>query len=148
MSASSSQRRVLQRIEEGLEASKARVETKPVIIERNIVRVDVMIPPFDFIDRLIRENHWDYLYHYSDIVYPRLVQDFYGYLEVVQDEQSGLTLQTTVRGVTFKVDAALIVSFIGTNPVPFEGIPFPDFVDPPPWKNCACFLILCIELQI
>jgi hypothetical protein len=67
-------------------ATKARLETRPVIIERNIVRANVMIPPFDFIDRLIRENHWDYLYHCSDIVYPRLVQDFYGYLEVIQDE--------------------------------------------------------------
>jgi hypothetical protein len=52
-------------------------------------------------------------------------------MEVVQDEQSGLTLQTTVRGVTFKINAALIGSFIGTDPVPFEGIPFPYFIDPP-----------------
>jgi len=47
-------------------------------------------------------------------------------MEVIQDEQSGLTLQTTVRGMTFRVDAALIGSFIGTNPVPFEGVSFPD----------------------
>jgi hypothetical protein len=54
-----------------------------MIIERNILRADVMVPPFDFIDQLIRENHWDYLYHYSGIVYPRLVKDFYGFLEVI-----------------------------------------------------------------
>jgi hypothetical protein len=131
MSASNSQRSVRQRTEEGLEATRARVETRPVIIQRNVVKADVMIPPFDFIDRLIRENHWDYLYHYSGIVYPWPVQNFYGYLKVVQDEQSGLTLQTTVMGVTFRVDAALIRSFIGTDPVPFEGIPFPNSVDPP-----------------
>jgi hypothetical protein len=77
-----------------------RVETRPVIIERNVLKADVMVPPFDFIDQLIRENHWDYLYHCSGIVYPRMVRDFYGYLEVIQDEQSGLTLQTTVRGGT------------------------------------------------
>jgi hypothetical protein len=76
-------------------------ETRPVIIERNVVRADVMIPTFNFIDPLIWENHWDYLYHYSNIVYPRLVQDFYGFLEVIQDEQGGLTLQSTIRGVTF-----------------------------------------------
>jgi hypothetical protein len=40
-----------------------------------------MVPPFDFIDQLIWENHWDYLFHCSGIVYPRLVRDFYGYLE-------------------------------------------------------------------
>jgi hypothetical protein len=44
--------------EKGLEATRARVETRPVIIERNVVRVDVLIPPFDFIDLLIWENHW------------------------------------------------------------------------------------------
>jgi hypothetical protein len=110
-----------------------------VIIERNVVRADVIIPPFDFIDRLIRENHWDYLYHYSDIVFPRQVHNFYRYLEVVQDEQSNLTMQTTIRGVTFRVDAALIGSFIETDPVPFEGIPFPDFVDPPSLEELIIF---------
>jgi hypothetical protein len=28
-----------------------------MIIERNVIRVDVMIPPFAFINRLIQENH-------------------------------------------------------------------------------------------
>jgi hypothetical protein len=60
-------------------------------------------------------------------------------LEVVQDEQSGLTLQTIVGGVTFRVDAALIGSFIGTDPVPFEGVPFPDSVDPPSMEELLMF---------
>jgi hypothetical protein len=68
------------------------VETKLVIIERNVLRTDVMVPSFDFIDQLIRENQWDYLYKCSGIVYPRLVLNFYGFLEVIQDEQSSLTL--------------------------------------------------------
>jgi hypothetical protein len=42
-------------------------------------------------------------------------------MEVVQDEQSGLMLQTTIRGVTFRIDAALIGTLIGTDPVPLEG---------------------------
>jgi hypothetical protein len=78
MFASSSQCRVRQRTKEGLESTRARVETRPMIIERNVVKADVMIPPFDFKDRLIWENHRDYLYHCSSIVYPRLVRDFYG----------------------------------------------------------------------
>jgi len=81
-----------------------------------------MVLPFDFIDQLIQKNHWDYLYHCFGIVYPRVFQDFYGYLEVIQDEQSSLTLQTIVRGVTFRVDDALI----GTDPIPFEGSSFLD----------------------
>jgi hypothetical protein len=79
MLASSYQRSVYQRTEEGLEATRARVETRPVIIERNVVRVNVIVPPFDFIDQLIQENRWDYLYHCSGVVYPRLVPNFYGY---------------------------------------------------------------------
>jgi hypothetical protein len=72
-----------------------------MIFERNVLKADVMVPPLDLIDLLIRENHWDYLYKCSAIVYPRLVWDFYGFLDVIQDEQGSLTLQTTVRGVTF-----------------------------------------------
>jgi hypothetical protein len=69
-----------------------------------------------------------------------LVRDFYGFMEVVQDEQSGLTLQTTVKRVTFRIDVSLIDSFIGTDPVPFEGVPFPDSVDPPSMEELLDFL--------
>jgi hypothetical protein len=48
-----------------------------MIIERNVLRANVMVPPFDFIDQMIQENHGDYLYHCTDIVYPRLVRDFW-----------------------------------------------------------------------
>jgi hypothetical protein len=41
--------------------------------------------------------------------------------------------------VTFKVDAALIRSSIGTVPVPFEGIPFLDSVDPPSMEELHMF---------
>lgn len=54
-----------------------------MLIEHNVVRADVMVAPFDFIDHLIQENHWCYLYSYSGTVYPILVRDFYGYMEVV-----------------------------------------------------------------
>jgi hypothetical protein len=77
---------VKQRTDEGIAATRARMETRLVIIERNVLKADVMVLPFDFIDQMIQENHWDYLYHYSGIVYPRLVRDFFGFLEVIQDE--------------------------------------------------------------
>jgi len=49
-------------------------------------------------------------------------------------------LETTIRGVTFRVDVALIGSFIGIDPVPFEGIPFPYSVDPPSMEELLDFL--------
>jgi len=82
MSSSNSQRRIWWRTEEGITATRAKVETRLVIIERNVLRADVMVPPFDFIDQLIGENHWDYQHKCFGIVYPRLVRDFYGFLEV------------------------------------------------------------------
>jgi hypothetical protein len=60
-------------------------------------------------------------------------------LEVFQDEQGSLTLQTTVRGVTFRVDAALIGTVIGTDPVPFEGNPFLDSVVSPTMEELLMF---------
>jgi hypothetical protein len=41
--------------------------------------------------------------------------------------------------VTFRVDAALIGTIIGTNPVPFEGSPFPDFVVSPTMEELLMF---------
>jgi hypothetical protein len=107
-----------------------------------------MVPPFDFIDQLIREKHWDYLFHCSSIVYPRLFRNFYGFLEVVQDEQGSLTLQATVRGVTFRVNAELIGTIIGTDRVPLKAVLSQTLWFPLLWKSCSCFLILSIELKI
>ncbi len=45
MSASSSQCRVHQRTEEGLEATRAKVENRQVLIERNVVKAGVMVAP-------------------------------------------------------------------------------------------------------
>jgi hypothetical protein len=61
------------------------------------------------------------------------------FLEVIQDEQGSLTLQTTFRGVTFRVDAALIGTTIGTNPVSFEGTHFPNFVVSPTMEELLMF---------
>jgi hypothetical protein len=60
-------------------------------------------------------------------------------MKVVQDEQRGLTLQTIVRGVTFRIGAALISTFIGIDLVPLEGVPYPDSVDPPSMEEMIEF---------
>jgi hypothetical protein len=40
------------------------------------------------------------------------VRDFYGYMQVVQDDDSGIILHTTVRGHIIQIDPLLISSII------------------------------------
>jgi hypothetical protein len=54
MSSNSSQNRVRQWTEASIEATKAREENRQVIIERNVVKANVMISPFSFIDQMIQ----------------------------------------------------------------------------------------------
>jgi hypothetical protein len=96
MSASSSQRRVWQRTEEVIAASKAKIDNKQAIPERNVVRADVMVAPLDIIADIIQTYHWGYLYNCACIMLLRQVKEFYGNLEVVQDEDSGIFLQSTI----------------------------------------------------
>ncbi len=53
MSASSSQRKVRQRTEEGIVATRARIENRQAISKRNVVRADVMVAPLDIIADII-----------------------------------------------------------------------------------------------
>jgi hypothetical protein len=59
------------------------LENRQAILERNVLRADAMVVHLDFIADIIRDNHWGYLYNYACTVYPRLVMEFNGYLEVV-----------------------------------------------------------------
>jgi hypothetical protein len=104
MSADSSQHRVRQRTAEAVNATLAKVENKQAIPERNVLKADISVAPLDFIAEIIRDNHCGYLYNCACIVYPRLVTEFYGYLEMVQDEDLGIILQTTVRGHVIQLD--------------------------------------------
>jgi hypothetical protein len=103
------------------------------------MRADVMAAPLFYIDEIIQENHWQYLYSCSNLVHLRLVKDFYAYMEVVQDTDDCLTLQTTVRGVTIRVDAALITTFIRVPLAPYKGVLYPDSVDPPSMEEMIQF---------
>jgi hypothetical protein len=101
MSASRSQRRVGQRTEEGIAATRAKIENRQAIPERNVVRADVMVALLDIIADIIQTYHWGYLYNCACIVLPRLVREFYGNLEVVQDDDDGIILQSTMQGHVF-----------------------------------------------
>jgi hypothetical protein len=104
MSDNSSQHRVRQKTEEARAASSAKVENMQVIPKRNVLRADVMVAPLDFIVDIMRENHWGYLFNCACTVYPRLVREFYGYLEVVQGEDHGIILQTYIQGHMLQID--------------------------------------------
>jgi hypothetical protein len=72
--------------------SRARIANMLVIPERNVVRDDVMVAPFDVINDIIQTYNCGYLYNCACIVLTRLVREFYTHLEVVQDEDSGIVL--------------------------------------------------------
>jgi hypothetical protein len=91
-SSGSFQHKVRQRTDEGIATTRARMENKQVIPERNILRANIMVAPLDFIAQMIQDNHWGYLYKCACPVYPRLVRDSYGHLEVVQDDENGIIL--------------------------------------------------------
>jgi hypothetical protein len=70
-------------MKEGIATTRDRMENWQVNPERNIVRGDITVAPLDFIAEMIQANHWGYLLCYACPVYPRLVCDFCGYMQVV-----------------------------------------------------------------
>jgi hypothetical protein len=113
MSAVSSQRRVRQRTEEERSALQAKIMDRTVIVERNLVRSDIMVPLLDSIYETIQTYHWGYLYTCACIVLTKLVRLFYANLEVAQDGDCGMVLQSTVDGHIITVDPQIISHFIG-----------------------------------
>jgi hypothetical protein len=72
-------------------------------------------------------------------VYPRLVRDFYGYTEVIHDDESGIILQTTVRGHTIQIDPRLISSIIDVPVLAISASPFSDILEPPSLEHLKDF---------
>lgn len=141
MSSSSPQRGVRQMTGEGIATTRARMESRQVILERNIVRTDLMVAPLDFIAQMIYDNHWGYRYSCACPVYPRLVRDFYGYMEVIQDDESGIILQTTVQEHTIQNDPRFISSIIHVPVLAISMSPFTDILDPPSMENLIDFVV-------
>jgi hypothetical protein len=84
-----------------------------VIAMSNVVRSDIMVAPLDSIHDTIQTYHWGYLHTCACVVYTRLVWLFYASLEVVQDDDRGLVLQSIVGGHIITVDPQIISQFIG-----------------------------------
>jgi hypothetical protein len=104
MSPGSPQRRVCQRTEGDRAAPKTKIMDHLIIAERNVVRSDIMVAPLDSIHDIIQTYHWGYLHSCACVVYTRLVRLFYANLEVVQDDDRGLVLQSTVGSHIITVD--------------------------------------------
>jgi hypothetical protein len=83
---------------------QAKIMERRVISERNVVRSDIMVAPLDSIHDTIQTYHWEYPHNYAGVVYTRLVRLFYAFLEVVQDDDRRVVLQSTVDGHTVIVD--------------------------------------------
>jgi hypothetical protein len=113
MFAGGPQRRVRQRTEGELEALRAKIMNKSVIVERNVVQADIMVAPLDSIHDIIQTYHWGYLHNCACVVLSRLVRLFYANLEVVQADDRGLVLQSSVDGHIIIVDPHIISQIIG-----------------------------------
>lgn len=131
MSAGSPQRRVRLRTEEDREAIKIKTMNRPVIAEWNVVRSDIMVAPMDSIHDTIQTYHWGYLHSCACVVFTRLVRLFYANLEVVQDDDRRLVLQSNVGGYTITVDPQIISQFIGVPVLEMPGNPYNEVVLPP-----------------
>jgi hypothetical protein len=130
MSAGSPQRRVRQRTEGDRAAIKIKIMDRPVIAERNVVRSDIMVAPLDSIHDTIQTYHWGYLYSCACVVYTRLVRLFYANLEVVQDDDRRLVLQSTVLGHIITVDPQIISQVIGVPVLEMPSSPYNEVVLP------------------
>jgi len=73
-------------------AIQAKIMDSTVIAERNVLRVDIMVPPLDNILTIIQTYNWGYLHRCACVVYTRLVKLFYTNLEVVQNDDHGVVL--------------------------------------------------------
>jgi hypothetical protein len=108
MSACSPPRRVRQRLVEDRAAIQAKIMDRSVITERNVLRADIMVAPLDNILDIIQKYNWGYLHSCACVVYTRLVKLFYANLEVVQNDDHRVVLQSSVAGHLITVDPQVI----------------------------------------
>jgi hypothetical protein len=108
-------------------AARARIDQRTIIIERAVVRQDVIVPPFDFIEHIFQENKCQSMYT-CNIVYPRHVHEFFGNLKI---DQIYPILKTKVHGHSITVDPKLISDMTHIPLIAAPGLPYRDSVDPP-----------------
>jgi hypothetical protein len=92
MSLDDSPPRVRQRIEESVTYRLHRMQSRQVLSKRNLLRADLRDPVLLPIAQMLLENNWEYLYNCACQAFPRLVQEFYGHMIVIQDDDRGLIM--------------------------------------------------------
>jgi len=131
MSTGSPQRKVRQRTVEDRATIQAKTMDCTVIAERNVIRSDIMVPPLDSIHAIIQTYNWGYLHSCACVVYTRLVKLFYANLEMVQNDDRGLVLQSTVAGHIITVDPQVISHIIRVPVLEISASPYNEVVLPP-----------------
>jgi hypothetical protein len=131
MSAISCQGLVRQRIEAEKNEIQAKIMDRTVIVEWNVVRVDIMVPPLNSIHETIQHYQWTYLYACACVVLTRLVRLFYANLKVAQDDERGTVLQSTIDGHIITIDPQIISQFIEVPVLDLPASPFNKVVLPP-----------------
>jgi hypothetical protein len=63
--------------------------------------------------KLSRTYHWGYLHNCACIVLTRLVREFYAHLEVMQNDDNVVVIQSSIAGHIFMVDHQVISQIIG-----------------------------------
>jgi hypothetical protein len=97
----------------------------------NVVRADIMVTPLDSIHDIIQTYHWGYLHNCACVVLTKLVRLFYANLEVVQDDDRGLVLQSSVDGHIITVDPQIINQFSAVPVLQISDNPYNEVVLPP-----------------
>jgi hypothetical protein len=118
---------------------------RTVIVERNVVRSDIMVPPLNSIYETIQTYHWGYLYTCACIVLTRLVRLFYANLEMAQDDDRGMVLQSIVDRHIITVDPQIISHFIGFLVLDLPGSPYNEVVLPPSMDDLREFFHAVVQ---
>jgi hypothetical protein len=80
---------------------------------------------------IIQTYNWGYLYNYACIVLTMSVREFNTHLEVVQDKNSGIVLQSIVEGHVLQIDPQVISKVIGVPVLHIFASPFNEAVEAP-----------------
>jgi len=125
MSSDDSPPRVRQRTKESVADRLHCMQSRQVLSEPNLLHADlrdfVLLP----IAQMLLQNHWEYLYDCACPTFPILVQEFYGNMIIIQEDDRGLIMQTMVKGQPIQIDPQLISVVIGVLVLPVSGVPFP-----------------------
>jgi hypothetical protein len=90
-----------------------------------------MVPPLDNILAIIQTYNWGYLHSCACVVYTRLVKLFYANMEVVQNDDHRVVLQSSVAGHLITVDLQVISHIIRVPVLEISASSYNEVVLPP-----------------